>query len=462
MNRLTDKEKSQLQYKPVLEYIDEKVESPDYIEAVESADIAYAAQHLGTKTWANIFDIINRIKALIALIDSRYIGTDAQYMENGKVELSDKQEAYLSMLYNMDSMNIGVIEDELTTLYFDNYREALSGLPTSFYNAIISIYEDYQGGVYGYTDIEVYSTLLDMLEEWEDLVEFFRYTVISQLDKAAARTLTSDSKVINDLVDIEVNQIYALATLNRQRIEIEGQISDYNSNSNRYQELFAEYIALIQDGNNARDKIINKAQLVNTVDDKIVMADVVLSKLEYLVYQEHSASLAAGLKEAVSSISSILDSSDILSIGYNLQMAVDDSKATIKAIKEDKASTASNEIKKKLSEDLTYACHIQNELVRPLARKIIDIENVPYAAEPIIDIIAQSLEKSSIQYKNLISSYYVLNQNDSNAVDTIIDNLEQKKEARYYYRILDGVQKYIQSDQSLSETILDSVIQKSL
>lgn len=400
MAKLTNVHEEQLLYHPDIQRIREEINSPGYMVAPKESKVIAAIDNRASSVWIDMYDILAEIKALIATIDARYTGS---------------------------------ARGDVGQVSFKNYCTALQAQD---YQTIKS-YQSYQVDYMGKIDLEVYPILIELRSEWEGNIAFFKSSCLQQVQKDIPDNLEVDS------VGFQEYQNRETAFINNMYLRYKDQEGFETKLRNRIAIDQDQYRVAVQSAAELQDRMDCQTESVENMKAKLAMARGLVDQIKHIVNVIAVDSSRA--KDAQETFIKIpFEASDYNLIALSCKLSIDGMIKDLSKMEEERQSTASSEVRDKIHSDLAYATHIYNEASKPLARKVLSLDDMPLAAATFMTILNDGVQRSSSAYRLVLNSSYVMDENDKKLLGDKLEIIMRKNEARYYYRAVTGIIEYLE------------------
>lgn len=375
---LTAEDRNFIEYHPVLKYVHEEITAPEYIE--NSNKIEEIAENLSSNTLLDMINLYSEIVELIETIEEKYA--------NG-------------------------IEGSVKDITFLDYKNALKNI--NFENRVlVNEYEEYQAGPAGNIELEVYPILIELKEEWEENLEFFRQSTLFQIDKKFPEIINVDSQEFQNYCDLEIREVEQLHNLYKEKEQayLEEDIDKYNK--------------LVHEVITKEDRINTKLESVENMKYKISNTSKVLSVAERLISNPAATYIVpTGISTR--------------SMAANYRTVIDNENRNIQDLLSERNIIAGKEARRSLNRNLVIATHLYNESIRPTARQIAQIENI--GTNPMIKALVKGIKINTNKYEMLLESSYVLDEASKQNMYKQLRAIEEKNATRLFYNIVNGGEK---------------------
>jgi hypothetical protein len=458
--KMNEQERQKLMYHPILRYTTKPIVSREHIpEELLSNDMVVILENIASDAWLEINDFIARMDALIASIESRYMGSSVP-----TVSLSSAEIRYLNDIYTPGRNNY-ILPDLTNGLTFDMYRDALYYAPDIVRDVIINLWEAYHQQAYGITELETYRILWDVREEWGHNKYFFQSCIFPLIDRNLPNDLEPGSSGFNDISDLEKSQIADLIALTNERNALEreltdiitGRIQDENlaAKEERYKELTTSCKAL-------QDKVTMKAEVVNSmchrVDTSCPIVDCceTISGLSILTAFDN-------LVDAITEIIRVFDEENIRASILCLEELLNSCCNKIGCCNEQASNCNNHDANIQACNDLKSCCEIRSLMLRRLAYKLRVLNAETDDIVHMLNKISDGLVELEQKYKSCLTTFCQIDEIDKELKGDICSQVIDKFLIKCYIIVLTALLNFaVDVGRMPTQGDIDSIVQQIL
>lgn len=398
-------QKDMLGYRPDLKYTKPEIYSYRNVELDESKTEDYIDFYR-----ENNIGVLKEVKALQKISDSISIYIEKRSQElDTKVPISDEEKEYIESFEQLiTGIDISPINDTIT---FDIYKKALEIDIEPYTSYVADIFEEYQAGIDGEIEFELYRDVFEIKKELGNLFNFLLNYVCLYIDNNSDidSLINIENEMINEIDPLAKNSITGLVK------EMEMTIED-----------------LIKEGKDVE-------KLKANVDE---LNDTIRQKTEILSSESELISVARRITGMLIDILDIIDqtvaiNTDTLKYKFSdyeivsLRLSFDNEKKKVEQIESSRKSIIDTQGKKASLRDLGILSHLKTSFTNPVKS---GIKNKNFNNN-ILERINDGINTLDEQYSNEILNCVTLNETDCLLLWEKINLIIHKHYTRKYIKL---------------------------
>lgn len=398
-------QKDMLGYRPDLKYTKPEIYSYRNVELDESKTEDYIDFYR-----ENNIGVLKEVKALQKISDSISIYIEKRSQElDTKVPISDEEKEYIESFEQLiTGIDISPINDTIT---FDIYKKALEIDIEPYTSYVADIFEEYQAGIDGEIEFELYRDVFEIKKELGNLFNFLLNYVCLYIDNNSDidSLINIENEMINEIDPLAKNSITGLVK------EMEMTIED-----------------LIKEGKDVE-------KLKANVDE---LNDTIRQKTEILSSESELISVARRITGMLIDILDIIDqtvaiNTDTLKYKFSdyeivsLRLSFDNEKKKVEQIESSRKSIIDTQGKKASLRDLGILSHLKTSFTNPVKS---GIKNKNFSNN-ILERINDGINTLDEQYSNEILNCVTLNETDCLLLWEKINLIIHKHYTRKYIKL---------------------------
>jgi len=380
------------------------------------------------------------------------------------VQAIDKVETTLSeKLQNMNAPIASYYKDKIVSaadklgykitdsIPFDLYKKSFDFPDTPEASLIQDAYEDYMADVQGTLNGELYTDIIEIKKDWEDMLEFIKRGLFAQVvsvDNVPKEVSTEDSnleavKAAEEDMRDEYGELLRMQVVNKALVDA---LSESEYGSERYYEALQE----LETGNrqivNIEKKLFTKAEVVDLVQRKASDTEdnvsFISGAIDYDPYAEDKYEILYGLIKQFDSKEAM--ETGLLKVQAVLKLAVDGKKLDTNASKSTLRGIASRSSKVKINQNLVNGVHLRNEIYTDVYDIMSNLDGIPTVKnfEVIANHIVDGANEAEGLYKAQSSDFYKVHAMDTEVRSNKLGALIEKDATRSSYKLIGGLLDY--------------------
>jgi hypothetical protein len=430
----TKQERDYINYQPSIEYIKPAVNST-YQELQQSQDLEeiQVSQSSTVDTWKDVITVIDSLNQIQDDIEKQLKDTTVIVPDKMLDLVSEAARKYGYEL-NGNQLSFGL------------YKKALLSLDSHEKIIVVDAFENYYTDINGSLEGEIYPDVIEMKEDFTNLVDFLKKGVFLQfIDKDSLPTdMLADDDKLSQIKQTEIQLLSKYLGVKKDMEQTADSMRKLHVLSPETQEYFvanARFEEVNKTFKDLRRRIYTKNESTSLVQAKTMhtgsLVNSMANALTANVYKNTSYELLYALLSQYSSGQAI--EKGLRKIQVLMKLAMDRQVEDLTAVKSDIKGIANNTNKKNVNNALVKAVHLRNEVfgeVYDLFDHITDLPDNPMF-DAVADHIANGALLANDLYTQQSSDFYKVHNMD---VDLRMEKLQlitDKDVARKFYGIID-------------------------
>lgn len=438
-NILSNQERNALNYAPIIEYELPRINASDYSGPTATyVNPGSLVQPVMLPLWDKTIDILTNLAGLEDKISNTLL--------KDKVSVTKDQEAaVIEALKSYGHTYEG-------TISFPIYKEVLTSPDSYGKNIIIDTYENYHADVNGKLNAELYTDVVDMLKDWESMLEFIKKALFAQVvpvvdlpssikkdDASLAKIDKAEKELIDAFTMSKKAYEISLASTREAYLKNPDSESFYNS---EYETTQMERLFKRTEG-----AVHSKTEIFSLVDSKALETEVLTALInntvDYEPYKNQTLEILMNLIRQYPSRQSA--EKGLRKIQALIKLSVDGKADSTANTKNDIRSISSQPNKDRMNQALSNGVHLRNNVFGEVHEVMDYFDGIPEEesgfslfAEHIVDGVVYADEI----YEAQSADFYKIHSLDSELRRQKLVSVIDKHSSREVYQLLEKVLSY--------------------
>jgi hypothetical protein len=436
----TQYERDKINYRPDINYNKPKQSSGELsvdTDSQQAGELEVADAPIALSIWDTAIDILDNLKTLDQELSNKLQN------ESAKIPMNhiDSVKEYAKKFGHDISDNVP----------FSLYKATFS-YPGSRESAIIQdIYEDYHSDIEGLLNAELYADVLEMRNDWLDMIEFIKKGLFLQvvpIEKLPS-SISNEDKNLDEIYEAEEEM---LDSYHRA-------VKESRKNGDKYQELLItnfESDEYYQSLKNYEDSKRNKKTIEKKINSFSEIGELVESKsistlkaiklitrtIDFQPYKENEQEILYHILKQYTGKEAL--TKGLQKISAIIKLSVDHKKANVNESKESLRGIAGRSMKSKINNSLVNGVHLRNEVSMDVHDLLDYFDGVPSSEgfDVVANHIATGLKQANSVYLDQSSDFYKAHTMDAELRRKKLMSLIDKDASRQVHRLLKDVVKY--------------------
>lgn len=445
-NGINAKERDMLNYTPHIEYEPARIEAGEYPgPTAVTFDPGMLVKPIMRDTWEAAVEVLEKLKETEVELSAK--------LANDKIPVPSK---FHDVLTEASKKFNHTYEGSIS---FPLYQVVLNSPDSYEKNLIVDQYEKYHSDVSGNINAELYPEVVDMIKDWESMIEFIKKglfaqvvpvtdlpTTIDKNDSNLAKVDAAEKALIHEYVTKKKTYEESLDLL-REKF-----LSDANG-STFYQ---AKYKNTEDEKQLKRVErvIYGKTEVNSLVDSKLLDGEVTTSlignTISFQPYKSKTLDILINLLKQYPSRQSL--ENGLRKIQALVKLTVDGKSDDVANTTSDLRGMSSQPVKDKMNKTLSNGVHLRNNVfgevheVMTYFAGMPDIENSGF--HPFAEHIVDSVMYADKMYEDQLFDFYKIHTLDAELRKKKLVGVIDKHESREVYQLTEKVLRYAEQSNS--------------
>lgn len=354
---------------------------------------------------------------------------------------------------------------------FDLYKKTFEKPDSPDSVLIQDLYEDYMSDVEGQLNAEIYTDVIEMQNDWKDILEFIKKALFAQIvsiDKVP-KEISIDDASLTEVREKEQAMLHEYSTILKLRQvneEIYMQLSQNEYGSGRYYKSIEDLDSAKRQVMNLEKRLFTKAEIVDLVERKASdtqdSIDLIANSIDFDPYEDDRYEILYGLLKQ-------FPSKDAMQKGMRkmqaiLKLSVDGKKMTTNTMQSSLRGIASRASKQRINKTLVNGVHLRNEVFNEVYDIMKHLDGIPNNSnfESMINHITDGVGQAENMYRQQASDFHKIHGMDAQLRNDKVISVIDKDMARSTYKLMGSVLSYVRdinqtwpTESNLSEWLKD-------
>ena len=334
---------------------------------------------------------------------------------------------------------------------FELYKKTFENPESPDSSLIQDIYEEYTSDVQGNLNAELYTDVIEVKNDWGDMVEFVKKGLFAQvvpMDKVPRDISMDDTNLIQveEKEEAMLEEYAALLKLRKVNEEIYMQLSSSEYGSDRYHQSVQELDDTKREIVKIEKRLFTKTEMVDLVrrkaSDTEDSIDLIENSIDFDPYEGDKYEVLYGLLKQFGSKEKM--QTGVRKMQAILKLSVDGKKMISGTMKSNLRGIAGGASKRRINRTLINGVHLRNEVFADVYDVMKHLDGVPNNSnfESMINHITDGVQQAELMYHQQASDFYKIHGMDAQLRNDKVVSLIDKDMARSTYKLMGNVLGY--------------------